>query len=369
MATNNTTGGPHFSNVSLLTTQVDSRLGWEVKSVYSDVNMTSQTTPVTSNEEYTYTLTVIDNVERYYMWFILVLGFPGNLASIVTILRMSRLKSATFYVAVLATVDNTALILKTVFMELLHQPHAFSTPGCRFMCFFGLVTAAFSNWLLVAMATERFMAVRYPMKVASIWTLRRALVLTAVLFCLLSVLHLHIFWTMVNAVHGCSYSPDYSHFTMDTWYWISASAYAFIPCSVLIIFNLLIVHNIQKSSKLRRQLTVERDVSFKPQRISGNHDMQITIMLISVTIVFVILTIPRCAVMLIITGDPLNPPWSRCDIVLWTCSPPCSQTPTMPSTSSCTSSRLGSSGCISSRRFSVSDAAASTLPTPRGHRR
>ncbi len=206
--------------------------------MYSDVNMTSQTTPVTSSEDYTHTLTVIGNVERYYMWFILVLGFPGNLASIVTILRMTRLKSATFYVALLATVDNTALILKTVYMELLHQPHAFSTSGCRFMCFFGLVTAAFSNWLLVAMATERFMAVRYPMKVARIWTLRRALVLTAVLFCLLCILHLHIFWTMVNAVHGCSYSTDYSHFTMGTWYWISASTYAFIPCSVLIIFNL-----------------------------------------------------------------------------------------------------------------------------------
>ncbi|XP_046346290.2 probable G-protein coupled receptor 139 [Haliotis rufescens] len=314
MASPYTTGSSLSSPVNILTTHVDtgnSSLDWKVRSVYSDVNMTSQGTPLTSNEEYVYTLTVIGNVERYYMWFILVLGFPGNLASIVTILRMSRLKSATFYVAVLATVDNVALILKTIFMELLHHPNAFSVPGCRFMCFFGLVTAAFSNWILVAMATERFMAVRFPLRVASIWTLRRALVLTVVLFSLLCILHMHIFWTMVNAVHGCSYSPDYRHFTADTWYWISAFVYAFIPCSVLIMFNFLIVRSIQTSSKLRRQLTVERDVSKKPQRVSGNHDTQITIMLISVTIVFVILTIPRCAVILIITGDPPQSPMEQ----------------------------------------------------------
>ncbi|XP_071108763.1 probable G-protein coupled receptor 139 [Haliotis cracherodii] len=269
-------------------------------------NMTSGiVTSDVSTTEYSNALSVIGSMERYYILFILVLGFPGNLASIVTILKMSRLKSSTFYVAALSIVDNVALILKSIFMELLHHPNAFSVAGCRFMCFLGLVTAAFSNWILVAMATERFMAVRFPLMVASIWTLRRTVVLTCIIFSCLCALHMHIFWTMVNSVNGCVYSADYTDFTTEYWYWISASVYAFIPCTVLIVFNFLIVYNIQQSSKIRRDLAVNTSCSNKAKRSgSGCHDNHITIMLVSVTIVFVILTIPRCVVMLVIKGGP-----------------------------------------------------------------
>ncbi|XP_067650358.1 probable G-protein coupled receptor 139 [Haliotis asinina] len=273
-------------------------------------NMTSGiVTSDVGNTEYSNSLGMIGSMERYYILVILILGFPGNLASIVTIIKMSRLKSSTVYIAALSVVDNVALILKTIFMELLHHPNAFSVAGCRFMCFFGLVTAAFSNWILVAVATERFMAVRFPLKVASIWTLRRTVFLVCVIFSCLCVLHLHIFWTMVNSVHGCVYSADYSDFTAEYWYWISASAYAFIPCTVLIMFNFLIVYNIQQSSKVRRHLAMSVSPSNKAQRSgSGSHDNHITIMLFTVTIMFVILTIPRCIVLLVIKAGPPQSP-------------------------------------------------------------
>ncbi|XP_046543612.1 G-protein coupled receptor dmsr-1-like [Haliotis rubra] len=273
-------------------------------------NMTSGiVTSDVGNTEYSNSLTVIGSVERHYILVILILGFPGNLASIVTILKMSRLKSSTFCVAALSVVDNVALILKTIFMELLHQPNAFSVAGCRFMCFFGLVTAAFSNWILVAVATERFMAVRFPLKVASIWTLRRTVFLVCLIFSCLCVLHLHIFWTIVNSVNGCDYSADYRDFTTEYWYWISASVYAFIPCTVLIMFNFLIVYSIQQSSKVRRHLAMNSSSSNKAQRSgSGSHDNHITIMLVTVTIMFVILTIPRCVVMLVIKAGPPQSP-------------------------------------------------------------
>ncbi|XP_067650400.1 probable G-protein coupled receptor 139 [Haliotis asinina] len=273
-------------------------------------NMTSGiVTSDVGNTEYSNSLDMIGLMERYYILVILILGFPGNLASIVTILKMSRLKSSTFYIAAVSVVDNVALILKTIFMELLHHPNAFSVAGCRFMCFFGLVTAAFSNWILVAVATERFMAVRFPLKVASIWTLRRTVFLVCVIFSCLCVLHLHIFWTMVNSVNGCVYSADFSDFTTEYWYWISATVYAFIPCIVLIMFNFLIVYNIQQSSKVRRHLARTSSCSNKAQRSgSGSHDNHITIMLVTVTIMFVILTIPRCIVLLVIKAGPPQSP-------------------------------------------------------------
>ena len=57
-------------------------------------------------------------MNKYYLWCIFLLGFPGNMVSFVTVLRMTPWTSPTGYVAALALVDNACLTIKVISQSL-----------------------------------------------------------------------------------------------------------------------------------------------------------------------------------------------------------------------------------------------------------
>ncbi|XP_012941961.1 uncharacterized protein LOC101854037 [Aplysia californica] len=79
---------------------------------FLDSNSSTVTTaPGPSLHDYTI-FTVAYYMNRYYLWVIFAFGFPGNIVSFITVLRMKPFTSPTGYVAALALVDNACLVFK-----------------------------------------------------------------------------------------------------------------------------------------------------------------------------------------------------------------------------------------------------------------
>ena len=97
------------STVELLTTPAAARRGFEQYRLYD----------------------VAVGMNAYYLWLVFALGFPGNLLSLLTIVRMPSVSSSKMHVALLAIVDNLAIVAKLLYHQLtahkLHLSHA----GCK----------------------------------------------------------------------------------------------------------------------------------------------------------------------------------------------------------------------------------------------
>ena len=59
----------------------------------------------------------VSAVKHSYMWLIFAFGFPGNLLSLVIILRLRSFGSPALYVATLAVVDNMAIVVKLLLLQ------------------------------------------------------------------------------------------------------------------------------------------------------------------------------------------------------------------------------------------------------------
>ncbi|XP_067649769.1 probable G-protein coupled receptor 139 [Haliotis asinina] len=264
-----------------------------VKDVYGNSTLSpAVTTPIYPPEFYALN-SVTNFLNTFYIWVIFAVGFPGNVLSVVVIIRMSRQRLATsfLYVAVLSIVDNLAIILKIIFNQSHQKKFPIDETGCQFLTFFGLTCPAFANWILIIISAERLTAVAFPMKVGLIWSLKKATGIMVGVFLFLALIHSHIFATVTHyESYTCTVKGAYHQYLIPFWYFTSATIYSFIPAVSIIIFSTLIVLLLRRYSKQRRRISVGEPAQTEAQR----QERQITIMLVILAVVFVILTIPRC---------------------------------------------------------------------------
>ncbi|XP_046332633.2 sex peptide receptor-related protein 2-like [Haliotis rufescens] len=266
-----------------------------VTDIYENITSSMEVTTLVYPQEYHRLNAVINFLNRYYIWVIFAFGCPGNVMSICVIAGMSRRRLTTsfFSVAVLAVVDNLTIIMKMVENQSRsHKMLSFDETGCQFLFFLGLTCAAFANWILIIISAERFTAVAFPMKVALIWSLRRAVGIIVCVFVFLGLVHSHIFASVTHYEnYTCTVKTRFHQYIHPYWYFTSATVYAFIPATCLIVFNVLIIVLLRRSSATRRHMLSESDASNVEAR---RQDRQVTIMLVTVAVTFLILTIPRC---------------------------------------------------------------------------
>ncbi|XP_071101918.1 probable G-protein coupled receptor 139 [Haliotis cracherodii] len=270
-------------------------------------NLTNGSTEVTDDSAWKAVESVAFDIQTYYLWVIFALGFPGNCATIVTVIKMSPARSLTVYIALLAVVDNLAIINKLLLFVLLDNGVHLQDVGCKILGYFGNFLITFANWLLVAMSVERFAAVWFPFKVGQSWTFKKSLIAVVLVALPLSVLFLHLFWMIKFVTEGpgmvyCDVEETYKHFMMHIWYWINVIVYAVIPCTLLLVFNCLIVGGIIKSGKAQKYLN--SNYGNQKSNSCADRHRQVTIMLVTAAITLVILTTPRCVILV------LTPYWT-----------------------------------------------------------
>lgn len=112
----------------------------------------------------------------YFTPAITIVGTIGNILSVVVFMRTKLKKlSSSYYLAFLAIFDTG--FLWCYFIEWLHIFHIdlYKRNGfCQLFTFLSNVCSVLSVWLVVAFTIERFVAVCFPLKRQSMYTVRRA---------------------------------------------------------------------------------------------------------------------------------------------------------------------------------------------------
>lgn len=98
-------------------------------------------------------------INRYYLCILVALGVPSTIFALITISKLRLLTSSTLYMAVLSFVDAMVLIFKLTYLILTLRNIRLYDFGCKFMLFTIYYLMHYSNWLLVSMTIERFIAV------------------------------------------------------------------------------------------------------------------------------------------------------------------------------------------------------------------
>ena len=260
---------------------------------------------------------VSEQFKRYYLWVILALGLPGNLASLLTFLHMRSLGSCVVYVAVLAVVDSLALVGKLTLLLLQQHHYSFTPESCKALLFLGNAIVIYANWIVVALAAERLFAVCRPLTLSVYWTRSRAagglavLMLTSLLVCVPVV----VVSVPTNDTLSCVYAPQHRR-TAQAWHWANVTMYGFLPCLSLLAVNVAIISLLRRARRKQLQLCQGRDSSSycggstANRRLTADTQKQASLILLVASFVLIVLTVPRCALLL------MQQLWRSQDIVV-----------------------------------------------------
>ena len=205
-------------------------------------------------------------IVRYALPVIVAFGTAGNaLSALVLVRRRLRGGSVDIYRVTLAVADTTVLYVSAfktwvrvlTGVEWLHA----SDSACRCLTFVLLVALHLSAWLIVLLAVDRFAAVWFPFRAASLCTVRGACVAAACLVAVVILGNAHAFWTFRlsqddewGAPPRCVPAPD-DWFMNVAFNYVKFSTYSFLPFVVVTVLNVLIVYRIVR---LRRLLLARR---------------------------------------------------------------------------------------------------------------
>jgi hypothetical protein len=208
-------------------------------------------------------------VEFYLFPVIILIGTVCNILTFIVMRRKKmRHQSTYFYMAVLAIADEMVLIVGClnfwVYLYTGKNVVLLSNVACKIVCVLLYGTFHFSVWTVVIMTIERFIAVALPLQASHLCTVKRAKMAIVMLALIILLVNVHFLFTHALVERhnemGCQTTTDaYEMFMHKIWPWIDASVYSFIPLTLLIIFNILIISNLLKASKSMKKFHGNND--------------------------------------------------------------------------------------------------------------
>ena len=234
----------------------------------------------------------------------LCIGLVGNVLAITTLLRMRQANGVHFLIALSASDLGVMVGWGILWMQRLFQPVLMDYYDwvCKCLYFEFYLSIHFSVSILVAMTTERFIVVWFPIKAKIICKKKHCLIAIGVVFFLILSINLHNLFTrqVLHDVNGTSTfclaskvattDMPYGNFHVYVWPWIDAAVYSFIPVISLFILNSLIIFKVKRSAKMAGKASSSENRSTSEA---------ITRTLLIVSFAFLVLTLPIGTVLII----------------------------------------------------------------------
>ena len=234
---------------------------------------------------------------------VMTLGTIGNTLAIVVLSKkkMRRMPSSLF-LFVLAVSDLLMLYIGLlrrcikVYNDI--DIRDFTLTGCKVHIFLVYFIKHFSAWLLVAVALERFISVWFPFRAKTICTHRNAALGVCAIAVALVGIHLHFFWTQGERIvhiansnrtrrYACNQREKFDDFLNQIWSGLEASIFTYIPFTIMLLCNILIIFRLARARLQRRRLGATSHGSHDSIRMTT-----MTGMLLSATFTFLILNTP-----------------------------------------------------------------------------
>ena len=261
-------------------------------------------------------LTYSENLWRYITPLLVFPGIIGNAVCIITLQTKSFHGSATaFLLTALAVVDTVSLLVGALHVWLVHVTdfdfQTVSDAACRTHTFLTYLSVQLSAWTLVLVTLERVVSVTCPMEASTLCSRRRLVGIWVVVLCILSSLnaYLHLanmelreqfFSTMDNGtihVRECTVRQSVSEHLKDMLehfrVWSDLALSCLLPATLILFGNVIVICKLAQISRRKRRLQNQRGVAKDGTgRANKRKSSRITVMLITVGIVFLITSLP-----------------------------------------------------------------------------
>ena len=230
---------------------------------------------------------------------VVILGLIGNILTIVILSQRAMRSSTNYYLSALAVCDSIVLISTAFLIGLPGIPNMSGYMSYVFayvVSYFyplALIAQTATIWLTVSFTVERYIAVCHPLKAASMCTISRAkIVIIGV--SLGSSLYNIPRWFDYQPVSNWNPStnetvviPERTEFSQNHIYlqvyfsWLYVPIMCIVPLLVLSILNTFLILAVRKSQRQRKDMNVKQ-----------SRENNVTIMLVTVVIVFIICQVP-----------------------------------------------------------------------------
>ena len=189
--------------------------------------------------------------------------------------------------SIIAVNDNILLTLN--FHRWLIENTAFSIytdVGCKIMIYDFHVFGSFGAFEIGLMTLDKLIAIKFPHKSAVLCTAKRAKILSAINFLAIAIFYLPNLDFSKSVGKG-----ECARYVKEGWYvtaysYLSIILIPVVPIKMLFVMNIIIIKAVWRSQRLRNEnQTVQ-------QEKNKNTEVQLTIMLILVSSVFIILLLP-----------------------------------------------------------------------------
>ena len=242
----------------------------------------------------------VDIVYRIVLPIICACGVIGIILTVIVLSRKIMCTSTNCYLMALAIADLFFLLLLASTL----MRNRFGTDGPHYfqymiyIIYANILTNVFllaSIWLTVMLALERYIAICRPFLAAKLCTVRNARIIIVVVFLFALGCRLPNFWehrinTTRDAATNASFAYIYSsEFSFDEQYmtiypWVVDGVItSIVPFLSLLVLNARLIWEVRKSTKYIKSITcAARNINSLVQK----EEIQITVMLISVVIVF-----------------------------------------------------------------------------------
>ena len=236
---------------------------------------------------------------------LIILGTFGNIFSFIILKRKAMLKFSTYYYLMVLAVADTLVLYIGLLRLWIGELTGFDLKDqadwiCKLTNVIGYTVSDFSVWLIIAVTIERYIVVCHPLKANTMCNTVRARKVILGLLAGLFVLNLHFFWTVQivyykhngDTIPQCAGGAEHAHLVDQVWPWVDTIIYSFLPFVVIIVLNVLIVHQVILARRHRVELRSGSMYEHSQRRPSHEGSTRLTIMLLTITFAFLLTTLP-----------------------------------------------------------------------------
>ena len=230
---------------------------------------------------------------------IVILGLTGNVLTIIILSQRAMRSSTNYYLSALAVWDSIVLICTELLIGLPEIPslETYKTHALAYVISYiypiALIAQTATIWLTVSFTVERYIAVCHPLKAASMCTIFRAKIViigVSVGSALYNCPRWFDYWPVATINEYTNKSivrVNRTQFSQNPIYlqvyfsWLYVPIMCIVPLLVLSILNMFLILAVRRSQRQRKDMNVKQ-----------SRENNVTIMLVSVVIVFIICQVP-----------------------------------------------------------------------------
>ena len=262
---------------------------------------------------------LLDCSEILWRYITPLLVLPGTICNVVCIITLQtksfRGSATAFLLTALAVVDTVSLLVGALHVWLIHVAvfdfQTLSDSACRIHTFLTYLSVQLSAWTLVLVTLERVVSVSCPIEAPTLCSRCRLVTAWLCILCLLSALNAYLHLANMELheeffpnkdngtihVHECTVRHNASEHLKDVLdnlrIWSDFVLGCLIPVVMIFFGNTFVIFKLAQLSHRKRRLQSRRDKTKNSTgRNSKKKSNRVTVMLITVGIVFLITSLP-----------------------------------------------------------------------------